>query len=95
MIGLMWFRFNVERHRHRRGDPVAIPGRQSETFNTCTQLFHEGGGGPYDAAAVFMLGQLNKMDSADPAPDSDEAAHIWRPQKRFGRHCRNAKTPPQ
>jgi hypothetical protein len=73
MAGLMWFRFktlNVIVNGY--GYPAAIPGWQTDTFTMCTRLCHGIGIGPYDAAALFMLVQLNHMVSANPAPDSDE-----------------------
>lgn len=45
---------------------------QSEAFNTSTRVWHDAGGGPYDAAALFMLFQLDHMVSANPAPDSTD-----------------------
>jgi hypothetical protein len=73
MIDLIRFRFKTLNVLvNECGYKAAIRGEQADTFNTCTRLFHEGDGGPYDAAALFMQVQLNQAVSANPAPDSDE-----------------------
>ena len=73
MAGLMWFRFKtLSIIVSGYGYPAAIPGWQTETFDMCTQLCRAAGTSPYDAAALFMLFQLNHMVSANPAPGSDE-----------------------